>query len=164
MSTAASTPADLAAIARRLAGELLEFAERAERTEDISPDPGGAARPQRSRTPGPKRGALPIDPGIIEERWMIWSRYLTLAMIEGRGKGALSQLYFASTHGINPSEFNRWLSAKGRGIPPGSKPDVSIRRALTEAISKLQAAALANSHGTRDVPNPPARPGPTIES
>jgi hypothetical protein len=156
-----TSAADLAATARRLAVELVAFAERAERTEDMSGDAGGAAPLRRSRNLT-KRPAL-IDPSIVEKRWELWSRCLTLSMVHGHGKGKLSQRYFAARHNLNASEFSRWLSSKGRrGIPPRSVPDLNIRRALQETVLELENAAVANTHGASKIPNPATPFGPTM--
>jgi hypothetical protein len=149
----AATPADLAAAARRLAVALAEFAERAERT----PDAGAAARPQRSRTPGPKRGAVSDDE--IRDRERLWLAYFHLKVEETSGRvynrmkgepNPTSQIAFAVRHRLNPSELSRWFS-RTCGIPAGSIPDRNIRRALLADIERMRAA-------TRTAAGPAARP------
>lgn len=154
-----TTPAAAAAILRRHAAGLLDLAQQLDPLPlPVVSDTSRPVRPQNL----PKR-PVPIDPSIVEKRWELWSRCLTLSMVHGHGKGKLSQRYFAARHNLNASEFSRWLSSKGRrGIPPGSVPDLNIRRALQETILELENAAVANTHGASKIPNPAAPFGPTM--
>ena len=107
-----------------------------------------AARPARR-----KRAAAPRpDDSVTAAREQLWSRYVILHAQFGRGR--LTKLNFATRHGLNPTEFGRWLSpTDARGITEGSKPDRSHRRALNDAISELEARKnqssdrTLNSHG-----------------
>lgn len=154
-----AAPPDVAAILRRHAGDLLDLAQQLDPLpEPVASDTSAPFRPQNLTT-----RPAPIDPSVYEKRWELWSRCLTLSMMHGHGKGKLSQRYFAARHNLNASEFSRWLSSKGRrGIPPGSVPDLNIRRALLETSLKLENAAVTNTHGALKIPNPAAPFGPTM--
>jgi BMFP domain-containing protein YqiC len=95
-----------------------------------------AARPaprKRERAPQP-------DDAIITERYELWAKYIRLEMRFGHGRCRLTKLSFAMRHGVNPTEFGRWMSPTDkRGIAVGSKPDRSHRRALNAAIAELEA-------------------------
>jgi hypothetical protein len=94
-----------------------------------------AARPRRKRAAAPR----PSD-SVIAERERLWAKYVMLEMRFGHGRCRLTKLSFAARNGLNPSELGRWLSPSDRrGIPAGSKPDRSHRRALNAAISELEA-------------------------
>jgi BMFP domain-containing protein YqiC len=110
-----------------------------------------AARPApRKRIAAPR----PDDRDIVG-REKLWATYLALEMQHGHGGTKLSKLSFAIKHRLSPDEFVRWFSATDRrGVPAGSKPDRSHRRALADAISELEArsknqraSGTLNSHG-----------------
>jgi hypothetical protein len=116
-----SRDAGLAEFARRLAGELTEFANKIER------------RPQRS-----KRIVAP-RPSAAEtaERRGLWDDYIILAM---RSPGApTTELAFCMKHvGIGPDALSRWLTRDGRKyIATGSIPDLRIRQELAAARAEL---------------------------
>jgi hypothetical protein len=103
--------------------------------------------PRRVRTP--RKRPVPPDAGVVADRLALWSRYVLLNM--SKTGSFPSKLFFASTHNLNPSEFSRWFSANGRrGIPAGSAPDTSIRRALEQAIRELEDVPVPKPHGTRE--------------
>jgi BMFP domain-containing protein YqiC len=93
------------------------------------------------RSRGRKRAAAPRpSDSVIAERERLWAKYVMLEMQHGHGRVRLTKLSFAARHGLNPSELGRWLSPSDRrGIPAGSKPDRSHRRALNAAIAELEA-------------------------
>ena len=100
-----------------------------------------------------KRAAAPKpDDAIIAERERLWAKYVMLEMQHGHGRMRYTYLAFAMRHGVNPTELGRWLSPiDKRGIPEGSKPDRSHRRALDAAIAELEARRKDNSGNARIV-------------
>jgi hypothetical protein len=101
-----------------------------------------AARPApRKRTAAPRPGDA-----IIGERERLWVRYVMLEMQHGHGRVALTRLSFSVRWRLNPTEFNRWFSARDRrGIPAGSAPDQRFHRALADAIAELEARQKSKS-------------------
>jgi hypothetical protein len=127
----------------------LQMRAQAKRIEAL--EAAQAARAARSKRESAPR---PSD-SVIAGRERLWARYIELEMRFGHGRVRLTKLSFAARHGLNPSELGRWLSASDRrGIPAGSKPDRSHRRALAAAIAELEARGknqssdtTLNSHG-----------------
>jgi hypothetical protein len=107
-----------------------------------------AARPARR-----KRAAAPRpDDSVVAGREQLWAQYLRLEMTHGHGRTKLSKLAFATKWHLNPDEFVRWFSATDkRGVPEGSKPDRSHRRALAAAIAELEGRGKNDSVNTRVV-------------
>jgi hypothetical protein len=129
--------ADMTDLARRL-DMVATLVREALQTGEVGPVP------RRVRTPR-KRPAPPAA-GVVADRLALWSRYVLLNM--SKTGSFPSKLFFASTHNLNPSEFSRWFSANGRrGIPAGSAPDISIRRALEQAIHELEDVPVPKPHG-----------------
>jgi hypothetical protein len=68
--------------------------------------------------------------------------------------------YLAVLHNLSVSEISRWLSAKPRGIAPGSATDAAISRALRADIARLEASA--KRQGTMQIPNSQPRISPIM--
>ena len=100
---------------------------------------GRRARHKRAAAPKP-------DDAVVAERNKLWAKYMMLEMQHGHGRCRLTKLSFATRHGVNPTEFGRWMSPTAkRGVAEGSKPDRSHRRVLNAAISELEARR--DTHG-----------------
>ena len=124
---------------RALADVLSRAAERAAAVARVieAQSAGSNPAPARKRRPRNIRHSAPPDSATVRERYGLWAAVVTGTM--GAGGQALSKSCFAELHSLSRSEFCRWLSAKdGRGIPAGSVPDVSIRRALQQALAELR--------------------------
>ncbi len=103
------------------------------------------ARPRRKRAAAPRP-----DDAVVSERVKLWSKYLLLEMQFGHGRMRYTYLAFAMRHGVNPTEFGRWLSPTDRrGIPEGSKPDRSHRRELNAAIAELEQRRVTHGQHSR---------------
>jgi hypothetical protein len=152
----ATTPADLAAIARRLAGELLGYADILDTAPATVTTPHTFRRPRHKSVPT-------ITEDEYRDRGALWVQYWSLkcAEVSGavyrrkQGESVPTSInHFAMVKHLSPSEVSRWL--KRRGIASGSHPDVSIRRALSEEISRLESVlskrTLGTSHGTAENP------------
>jgi hypothetical protein len=111
------------------------------------------------RTPAMKRRERwtgPVSAEVHADRAALYHRAfsaVTALGIEWTDKD------FAARHGLNVSEVSRWWSPKGRGIAPGSVPDISIRRALNEDIVKYEGllAERTKHRGKAQIPNSSAR-------
>ncbi len=116
---------------------LHRLADRVEALEAARPKP-------RKRESAPK----PTD-AIVTGRLKLWSR-LSLLHLELR-HARLTKLQFAVKYHLgDPSDFRRFFSAAGRGIPEGSAPAVRYYAAMKEALAELEALRVAHgqlSHG-----------------
>jgi hypothetical protein len=134
---------DLIASARRLSAALAEFARglEAAMSADFSSLP--SSRPM---------SAAVIDPDIITERESRWNDLVYLRL-QFDGK-LLKRTLFATEHHLNPNEFSRWFSRKGRGIRADSLPDKAIRREVEKESVRLRRELLAINHGSITIPMP----------
>ena len=124
---------------RALAVALSRAAKRAAAVARVieAQSAGSNPAPARERRPRTARHSARPDSATIGERYGLWAEVVTGTM--NAGGPALTKTCFAELHSLSRSEFCRWLSAKdGRGIPAGSVPDVSIRRALQQALAELR--------------------------
>ena len=155
-TTMPTSAADLAAIARRLAGELLGYAD----ILDTAPATVTTASTQHR----PRHKSVPtITEDEYRDRGALWVQYWSLkcAEVEGtvyrrkQGESVPTSINaFAALKHLSPSEVSRWM--KRRGIAEGSHPDVSIRRALAEEIGRnellLSERTMGTSRGTAENP------------
>jgi hypothetical protein len=126
--------------------EQLQLQVRAQAKRIEALEAAVAARP----TPHKRERAPRADDRDIAGREELWATYLRLEMTHGHGRTKLSKLSFAIRHRLSPDEFVRWFSATDkRGVPAGSKPDRSHRRALADAIAELEARGENNSRNPR---------------
>jgi hypothetical protein len=155
MSTAA-TPADLAAAARRLAGELLGYADILDTAPATVTTPHTFRRPRHKSVPT-------ITEVEYRDRGAFWVQYwrLKCAEVSGavyrrrQGESVPTSInHFAMMKHLSPSEVSRWL--KRRGIAEGSVPDRSIRRALAAEIARIELLlgkrTMGTSHGIAENP------------
>jgi hypothetical protein len=128
--------------------DLADLAHVLEAQQGDGAGAGVGPVPRHSRTtPQPRKRPSPPDADVIADRLELWSRYFVL--YHSKTGSLTTKLFFASSHKINPSEFSRWFSAtSSRGIPAGSEPDRSIRRALEQAIRELEDVTVPKPHGT----------------
>jgi hypothetical protein len=92
-----------------------------------------AARPVRAK----RTSAVRPDDAVVVAREKLWAHYIELEMRFGYGRVKLTKASFTTRWQLGHSEFCRWLSVNGRGIPQGSIPDARFRRALHAAIREL---------------------------
>jgi hypothetical protein len=93
---------------------------------------------EAAQTRKPRRAAAPRpDEAVVVAREKLWARYIELEMRFGHGRVKLTKASFTTRWQLSHSEFCRWLSPHGRGIPAGSIPDARFHRALHAAIREL---------------------------
>ena len=117
------------------------------------------AESKPKRTPAPKRRerwAGPVSAEVHAERAALYHRCFSAVVALGL---EWTDKDFAARHGLNVSEVSRWWSPVGRGIAPGSVPDISIRRALNEDIVKHEGLLTERTkyRGKAQIPNSSAR-------
>ena len=108
-----------------------------------------------------ERWVGPVSPKEHADRAALYHRCVSAVMALGL---EWTDKNFAAAHNLNVSEVSRWTSPGGRGIAPGSVPDVSIRRALAEDIAKYEGllAERTKRHGKVRIPNSSARVWPSM--